>query len=604
MKYENLEILKKVSPNIYSLCKRVVVDDYKTFGFDKKGKDVNLYTKTPQKVYINSVNNKEKESKLIVDDILSGDYDEMLIIGFGNATVLKELLNRVDSKIKLYVIEFKEVFDILLNQESVKKIKFNKIDNFTLIDINYDLRAILYKMFTKSNMNLKIFVLPQYKRLFEKQVENFYKSIKEVVASKKSNITTNQGYQKLWIYNSIINFKHVISTPNFMDLKKNDFSNSMALIVGAGPSLNFEIERLKEISKNKSCYIFAIGSAYKALIKHNINIDAIFSYDPTPLNADVMAEYHEKKLNVPVCFGSSISFEAIRQVDYKKAFHLIISQDYFGQYLLEDEKRTVVSDAPSVVVIAIQALAEIGFKNIAFIGQNMAYLDGKNYSTGIEYDRLKDTKYNSDLLIKDVFGNEVSTMSGYVLTRDIIEKVIKQIHTVKFTNTTYGGAHIEGAPYLPLNELELENYDMSKLLTDICSENDYDLKRAKDKFNRLADERIKFNDLLEQGFKGILEIKEMLEGNSVRDAYLIVSLQEIYNEMCKNDYFKVIISKLDRNYINFFESGIVEINREKSLKIKYEMLFKKMGTLFSLFKKDDAKVNELFAYILKWINWE
>lgn len=604
MIYKNLEVLKKKSIPLYNLFRNLKVESRDLFDYDLNKNDVDIYLKNTNKIYISSLTHKAIEAELLVNDVLSGDYDEIIVLGVGNNVFFEKLLNRIDSDRKLHIIEFGEVIDIIFRNVDIKKNDFSKINELICIDKNFDLTNLFSKVMKKTNMKIKFFVLPQYKRLFKTEIQELEDKLLTIMEHKKTTMNTNQGYQKLWIFNSILNFKHVLSTPSFMKLKEHDFSKAIAIVVGAGPSLARDMELIKKISKKNNCFIFAIGSAYKALIKNDVSVDALFSYDPTHLNEDVLMEYYEQECDIPIVFGSSISFEAIRKVDYNKAFHLLTSQDYFSAYLLEGEDKSIVMDAPSVVVIALQALVKIGFKGIVLSGQNLAYLNDENYSEGIDYKRLEGTTYKSEIKIKDVFGQDISTTSGYKLTLDVLENFILANKNIEFINTTNGGAQIEGAPYKSLDKLELEHYEKNESLMEMSLENDYNLLSTKVQFDLLIDERNKFVVLLNKGFKLVYDVKQNLEDKTVKDLKLLAALGENYNAMAENIYFKVLISKLDRTYINIFESNVVAVNRENDLYKKYEMIYSKMGTLYSLFKRDDRDVNKLFEYISKYIKWE
>jgi hypothetical protein len=605
MYIKNLNILKKKSPNIYNLVRSVEFKENILFSAEYKKNRIDIYCgDESNKIYITSKEHRRIEAKILVDDLLEAGHDEIIMFGAGNEVILNELTKRVGPHIKLHIIEFREVFKLLMDNVSLSKVSFERISSLTLVGESPDMRAAFDRLIAKSNMNTKVFVLPQYTRHLHNQVEAFTTAFKEVVSAKKSLMNVNLNYQKLWIYNSIINCKHVISTPKFLALKEYDFKDSIALIVGAGPSLSYEFERLRELSKNDNVYIFSIGSAYKALSKQGIKSDMLFSYDPTPLNKDVLSEYFEQKYDYPICFGSSIGYESIVKLNYEKAYHILTSQDYFSNYLLEGRNSEIVSDAPSIVVIALQALLKIGFKNIGFVGQNLAYIDEKNYADGINYERTANKKFRSNLTVKNVFGIDVYTNDGYLRTKKIIESVIKQVNDTHFFNTTYAGAEIVGAPYIPMNEVDFSVYKKRQSLDLDLSVNDYDLEAASKRFNHLKEERLEFRKVLLEGFKALIEIDEMLKSGKVKNADLIFKMQDLYNSLCDMDYFKILMSKMDRSYINIFESGIIEINRERNLVKKYELLYKRMGTVLTLFKRDDEKVHELFEYLTKWKVWE
>ena len=604
MFYENLNNLKKKSIPFYNYYRSMKIDEYKTFQFKSRASQVDIYLKGSNKTYLSSLDQKEYEADLLVDSILSGNQNEIIIIGLGNSIFINKLLEKVDQDRKIHIIEFNEVFDIIFRTSDLSKTEFGKISNFLLVEERFEDIRFINRVVDKSNMDFKVFILPQYQRLFPKLVKDFYEVFSSKLKSKKSSLNVNQAYQKLWIYNSIINFKHVISTTNLLDFRENNFEDSVAIVVGAGPSLDFDIDKLRKLSQDNKVYIFAIGSSYKTLVRNGINIDLLFSYDPTKLNQDVLEEYYKKDMLFPLCFGSSIGFESIRETDYKNTFHILTSQDSFSRYLLDADERLVITDAPSIIIIAIQSLVLLGFKKIVFSGINLGYLKGRNYADGIEYNRLAGKNYSTGIMTEDVFGNQIYTMKGYEQTRIIIENYIEMSPDINYINTTNGGAKIKGAPYKPLDEVNFESASKSLKFNEIEMKKSYDLSKVRERFNKLLNEREQFNKYLEEGFNLIYQLKEAIEAKKNYDVNLIIKLEKIYNEICSNDYFNVLISKLERNYISIFENDVLSINREKNMEKKFKLIYKKMGTIFTLFKKNDKKVYELFVYILKCIEWE
>jgi hypothetical protein len=127
---------------------------------------------------------------------------------------------------------------------------------------------------------------------------------------------------------------------------------------------------------------------------------------------------------------------------------------------------------------------------------------------------------------------------------------------------------------------------------------------AKSRFDDLMQERDQFIELLNNGIELIMKLRKQLDRGSIKNASILVQLEQNYNKMTKNLFFNVLISKLDRSYINIFESSIVEINRENDLTKKSNMIYSKMSTVYALFKKDVEELNKLFLYILEYIKWE
>lgn len=607
MKYNNLKYIKKQSIRVYDLLKKLKDPVNSTFGLDRSGSDLNIYFHGKSRVYLSSVEHKKVEANLLTHEVYKGEFDEIIVFGVGSIEFLRTLLDNKPRYSRVHIIEYDEVMSLLLNKFDLRKIKFDKIDSMTLLHDEANIGVPLLTMFKKSTMKFKFFVLPQYERLFTKDVDKFRGQFKEVLDDKRGSIRVNKAYEKLWIINSIINFKHVISTPNFFDIRKTDtdFSNSAVIIVGAGPSLNHDMELLRKISKIKKCYVVAIGSSYRTLIKNDVNMDVIFSYDPTTMNVEVLNDYHNNELDTLLCFGSSISFEAIRGVKYENAAHVLISQDYFSSYLLQDSKTQAIIDAPSVANIALMAVLGLGFRTIYFAGMDMSYSGNTVYADGIDSERIKKRKKSPNkIYIKNVFGEDVETTKGLSSAKNGIEAVVNRYKNCTFINTTYGGASIEGAEYKELSRIDFSGYDDKVTFKELLSPNKYDIQKSGERFKELNEERIQFVAMLNKGFYLLYQLKEDLDLEKQIEVTRVRDFEKLYNDFLSNKYYSVIISKLDRIYVNFFQNSVVEINRETNLHDKFLLLYKRMGTILSLFKQSDQMVYKLFKYISKWIEWE
>ncbi len=607
MKYKNLESIKKQSVQIYNLLKNIKESSEKEFGLDSNGSGSTLYYLDKEKVYLSSVEHVSVESELLVNEALEGEYDEIIVFGIGSFEFLKRLLDNKSKYARIHLIEYDWVMSLLLNNVNLKKIRFDQINSLTLLHEDADIALPLFSLFQKSTMKIRFFVLPQYERLFPEEVKKYRDQFISVLDDKRGSIRVNKAYEKLWIVNSIINFKHVISTPNFFDIEDSghDFSNSSVIIVGAGPSLNRDMDLLKKIAKSGKCYIVAIGSSYRTLLRNNVEMDVIFSYDPTSMNVEVLNDYHSEKSDTLLCFGSSISFEAIRSVNYDNTSHILISQDYFSKFLLQDSKTKVIVDAPSVANIALMAVLELGFNKVYFAGMDMSYSGNQVYAEGIDSERIKKRKNMPNKVhVENVFGVEVETTKGLLASKNGIELVVEKYKDRSFINTTYGGAMIKGARFLELENVDFSVYDDKVSFRDLLQPNKYDVKKAGTRFQEMLDERTAFINMLNHGFRLLFKLKEDLDAKNEIEISRITDFEKLYNDFVDNKYYSVLLSKLDRIYVNYFQNSVIEINREENINNKFALLYKRMGTILMLFKQSDESIFKLFVYISKWIVWE
>ncbi len=101
----------------------------------------------------------------------------------------------------------------------------------------------------------------------------------------------------------------------------------------------------------------------------------------------------------------------------------------------------MVYDAPTIAVVTLQLLYELGFNRIILVGQNLAYRGKKRHSEGIDYSRdLTDKEVEKGIYVKDVYGEDILTNLGFNSMRQQMEAYIKAFPNLKVINTTKGGA--------------------------------------------------------------------------------------------------------------------------------------------------------------------
>lgn len=206
------------------------------------------------------------------------------------------------------------------------------------------------------------------------------------------------------------------------------FNNKVAIIVAAGPSLNYEIDNLRIVKEKGLALIFSVGSAINTLMYHKITPDAIIAFDPSD-DAIVCKKFIEEDIaSIPMIFGSSIGSAVIRSYKGPKT-HMLIDKDPISNYFLIDNNGRELeraSDAPSVAVVTFELLYKLGFSTILLVGQNLFYKNNLNYAEGIDYQITIDPENGKKLeTVIDAYGNQVYTNASFNLMRRQMEFYIK-----------------------------------------------------------------------------------------------------------------------------------------------------------------------------------
>ena len=380
--------------------------------------------------------------------------------------------------------------------EFLERVDLNRWNHHNVLSLmigkNISLKQEVEQLLQRTNGKMTVISLPLYDQIYGKQKDLVMNTMVDKLKVTKSSIITDVAFQRLWTTNAIKNAPTVISTPNMLvDVNKEAFRDKPAIIVAAGPSLNEELEHLRQIKKEGSAYLFSVGSAINTLIANDIVPDAICSYDPQVYNDRVIKVVREKGIaEVPLIFGSSIGYETLEL--YPNAmYHMVTSQDTVVSSLVGEGYPTV-HDAPSIAVVTYQLLYELGCSPIVLVGQNLGYKDGQLYAKGIDYGsgtEITENQKKSVLYTTDVEGNPLATNEGFNSMRKQLELYIAQGKRETF-NTTVKGAHIEGATYKRLSRLLEDELSVKGLVENwTCHESSYDDATIQESLKELTAQR-------------------------------------------------------------------------------------------------------------------
>ncbi len=591
MLYRNYEYLKKNVPNLYNLVRKLnFPDERKLVDIDS---DKCLYFKDNPNMKLSSYF-EEYQNDLIVDHILSINASEVLVVGVGNVDLLKRL-SKIKGK-KIHMVEFIEVFGLMIHNFSLSGVNFSRFATITFMENNFDFSSVLANLMRSSNFDIDFFFLPQYKRVFEDNVREFYTRFIKVINNKKSLVRTNLAYEKRWIINAIKNFECVAKTRNILDIPKVNFKKSVAFIVSAGPSLNYEIENLKSEIVREHAYIFAMGSANKALLNAGIRPDAIFSYDPSTKNQNVLDLYYESAIDIPLVFSSTIGNESIKNLNPDNAYHFILSQDSLYKHITGRlDKNMIINDNLSVAVIALQIILKLGFEKIVFVGQNLAFHDGKNYADNIEHKHLKSNSAKGTLTVENVHGELVETTDSLHRMKENIELYLKHNPGVKYINTTRAGAKIEGAPYQAMEDVlkEILNAEKRIDLSHYSGRSSVDIDSVMKNIDKLLKVREKCLDLIARNENVLDKLDaELKEGKLPKSSKYITSLYDDFVRLNNNVYLRDFLAVMLRTYISIFKGEIFAINRTGESLEKYITLHNKYSTIYTFYKAYDKEMHK------------
>ncbi|MGG7151280.1 motility associated factor glycosyltransferase family protein [Clostridium neonatale] len=370
--------------------------------------------------YIHSKYNPIREAvQFVKSNIKLLSKDKVLVYGIGLGYHIVEILK--NTKAIIYVFEW--------NKELIKYCKEVHKDVFE----NNKVRVVdrsnkdFYKLLSKTLDETKDLLIhkPSLETIKEEN-EQLYNLLNDFSIKKqlvKINENSNNKYEENYKANMKIKCNNIIEFIN--EIKSR---NKTIIITAAGPSLENELSILKNNREN--FIVFTVGSAFRTIIENEIYPDAIFIIDGDKEIENQFIGF--ENLKIPLCFSAYASKEAVKIYNGPK-------------YIFNDnEEELQITTGGTVAVAALDIATKCEPKEIIFLGQDLALIDGKNHTKS--YEKMHTDKKESQYKLIDipgVSGGMVKTIQSYIIFKNTIERIIKYNSNIRFINCS-AGALIRG----------------------------------------------------------------------------------------------------------------------------------------------------------------
>ena len=413
--------------------------------------------KDGKSIFLHSAYDPEKEANTLIKEI-ENDTDLIFIFGIGAGY----LINAVKKlNVNIAVIEPSIKFFNLL----IDNFKLDKIleDNITFFMGGDDIEDIEKFISIENTKKVKFFITRSYANLFNEEALFYQQKVLSIVDKKIININTISRFDKLWAYNIASNVAK-ISTHYGANKFFDKYKNIPAVIVSAGPSLEKNIRKLREM-KNKAL-IIAVDTAMKPLFSHNISPHFVITIDPQKKNSKYFRNVDFK--DSVLIAESSVDKEAIDS--FNGAIYFINSIFPLAKYFMEElGNRGDITTGGSVSTAAYDFAIRIGANPIIMVGLDLSFPNYQTHIKGSYHEEnffteiYKLDSYDSRIykvLIagnlreeKNIYNEKVLTDSRFDMYKNWYEEQCLKYNQIKFYNATEGGIVINGMENINLEEL-------------------------------------------------------------------------------------------------------------------------------------------------------
>lgn len=372
------------------------------------------------------------------------------LYGFGNGVHVRELIKVINEDdvlliyepsvdIFLHVLHNYDITDIL----SMKKV-YVAVDSINEFEYHNALVAVL----NYTNMNTQtIDKIPYYDILFPDGFLKFWKELNDTYIHTKINFNTEIAFGERLIENTFNNIKYIKESYTLPELKKNIQTDIPAIIIAGGPSVEVNIDELKN-AKGKSV-IFAVDRILDFILSHGIEPDFVLTLDPIK---PVKYFSSKKDINIPlICFIGS-NHEILEQHVGRK---IIANCGPFLETVYTDQDKIApyIISSSSVATFAFSVCIELGFDMIILVGQDLAYSGKQTHAGGVEELDIRD----KDIMLDGVNGEKVRSRLDWKEFVTWYEDMAILYPKVKIIDAKTEGALIKGTEVITL-KTALEKY--------------------------------------------------------------------------------------------------------------------------------------------------
>lgn len=538
-------------------------------------------TQNDRVLFIHSKYNPTQEAARIMKNVAAEieARDHIIFYGVGLGYHIEEVVRQYPDKVCTIIEPNIEVFLRFLESRSLTNFPTNQVAAIYVPTKDMSLQQFITGLMTDLRGNAAVVLLPAYERLFKDEVKHFFELYQEALKTTRSTVAAQRAFSKRWVINSLKNLPQTTRTRNIVEMKEY-FKGKPIIIAAAGPSLFEDIDQLKYIKEHGLAYIFAVGSANKAFMAHDITPDAVLTYDPQPHNVNVFQELMASgRTDIPMIYGTSVGFETTEAYP-GPLFHFVNSADTVTNYYLgKKEDSFDVHDSTTITLVAIQVAELLEAATIILAGQNLAFKENRYYAEGIKHwtwtgEVRAEHEGKEVVLTEDVYGNSIETNESLNNMRRDIELYIEQSPHLKIINTTKKGAAIKGAPFNTL-EAVTEGILTEKVVDKEWNEQDEVLisETTRKQVRKMEGAIGQMYDLFYQLEPLLEKVQTLKESQNVKQiSRTFTSFDRAFNRFIQNDMYRCFIAPILKIELEQLKKHVALTNQEEDLAKRIDMI--------------------------------
>ncbi len=374
----------------------------------RTGKIIPLIVKDGRKIPLHSRFDPEKEGERFYETFSDHLHGFVIVLGFGGAYHIKPLLRSGN------------ISELLIIDKDIRT--FRKIvEHFNLTGIFLDRRIrilidpaeneltdhILENYIPAVSGNLEILKLRSRVETEPDFFSNILSTINGVITPLSEDFSVQSYFGKRWFINTVHNLKKAEKTTTVLP------PVNKALVVGAGPSLEKQLDALKEHSKDG--FIITTDTAFPSLMKRGIKPDLIISIDCQHIT------YHHFIGGIPDDVPLVLDLASPQMITRLTDNILFFTSGHPFSLYVKDRWREfpfIDTSGGNVSHAAVSLADSLGAKHILLFGVDFSYPNGKSYARGTYLYPYFNTRAFRTAPVETLFVNFILHNEQINLVRD------------------------------------------------------------------------------------------------------------------------------------------------------------------------------------------
>lgn len=338
----------------------------------------------------------KEDAKRWIDAEINSTAASYLLIGLGLGYHLLALHSLVGEKpitVFCFDMEEKKIFESNYSERWWKKFNINIVFTLDSMNLTKDTQLLLPNVWIKA--------LGEQHKLF-----GFLETIK----------IYQQSYKK---FSPLLleNFKQ--NTKNMGEFNYPTKVNETACLIASGPSLDESICDLKKLISTVDVY--AVGSALKPLLQHNINPKAVVISDAQD---DIIKQFEETGYTGELYYLSTANFKAVKE---HKGDAFIMFQQGFecAENMANELNYPLLETGGSVSTVTYSLIEFLGYKKVLLFGLDLGVTKTHTHAKHSTSGKFIETDLQLKVIAND--GTMIYTMPNLRVYLRWFEKSLKKL---------------------------------------------------------------------------------------------------------------------------------------------------------------------------------